>query len=257
MKLLFSGNKELRSGWKIVRVFVFAIILTVVFALLASLLKIDAIGEYAVHLAIITSLLLVLWLERKPLSFIGIRLPDKGFWVDLLLGIVWGSLSIGLVVAGMVFITREMNLGQIGHTTTSVSWGSLLFYWLVVALAEEGLFRGYILSVLTHRVSTWVALIISASLFTAIHLINPDYYWFAFVYAFLIGIVLGGIVIKRGSLGGVIGFHYAWNLLQEKGLLNVPDRGGEVVYMVVLLAILALVYWVLPRRVTRVTSRVK
>jgi hypothetical protein len=250
MNLFYSGNKELRSGWKILRVFVFVIILVVVFALLASLLNIEALGEYAFHLAIITSLLVELWLERKPISFIGLRFPDKRFWIDLLLGIVWGSLSIGLIVAGMVFITREMSLAQIGHAATSVGLGNLFFYWLIVAIAEEGLFRGHILSILRHRVSPWAGLTISASIFAAMHLINPDYYWFAFIYAFLIGIALGGIVIKRGDLGCVIGFHYAWNLLQEKGLLNTPDRGGEVIYMVVLLAILALVYWVLPSRVT-------
>lgn len=251
MSLFYSSNKELRSGWKILRVFVFVIILMIVFALLASLLKVKAIGEYAFHLAIIISLLLELWLERKPLSFIGVCWPDKGFWMDLLLGIVWGSLSIGLVAGGMVFITKEMSLDQIGHATTSVDVGALLFFWLIVAIAEEGLFRGYILSVLRHRVSIGVGLIISASLFTAIHLINPDYYWFAFVYAFLISIVLGGMVIKRGNLGCVIGFHYAWNLLQDKGLLNVPDRGGEPIYGVVLLVTLVLVYWLLPRRVPR------
>jgi membrane protease YdiL (CAAX protease family) len=60
--------------------------------------------------------------------------------------------------------------------------------------------------------------------------------------------MFGLIVIKRGNLGCVIGFHFLWNLLQEKGWLNMPDRGGEAVFMIVLLINLGLVYWFLPGR---------
>ncbi len=252
MNLFYSKNKELRSGWKILRVFVFVIILMILFALLSSLLKINVIGEYAVHSAILAGTLLELWLDRKPLNCIGLNVKDKGLWKDFLAGIVWGSLSIGLVAAGMVVITREINVDQIGHGIENIDWASLLLFWLVVAVAEEVLFRGYILFVLKDRVDIKTALVISAAMFSAIHFINPEYYWFAFIYAFLFGVMLGGVVIKRGNLGGVIGFHYTWNLLQERGLLNMPDRGGEVIFTIVFLINLALIYWLLPRRLTSI-----
>ncbi len=252
MNLFYSETKELRSGWKILRVFVFVAILTILFALLSSFLKMDVIGEYAFHSAIIVSILLELRLERKPLSFIGISIGGKGMWKDFLGGIVWGGLSILLVTVGMMAVTREINAGQIGHGIESINWVFLFSFWLIVALGEESLFRGYILSALKGHVNVTAGLIISAVIFSAIHIINPDYYWFAFLYAFLIGVMFGGVVIKRGNLGCARGFHYAWNLLQDKGLLNLPERGGEVVYAVVLLINIGLVYWLFPRRLASV-----
>ncbi|MHC1782442.1 MAG: hypothetical protein AB9891_06730 [Anaerolineaceae bacterium] len=40
MKLFFSGNNEMRVGWKVLRVFVIVIGLAAVFAVLAALLEI-------------------------------------------------------------------------------------------------------------------------------------------------------------------------------------------------------------------------
>ncbi|HPA52628.1 MAG TPA: CPBP family intramembrane metalloprotease [Thermoanaerobaculia bacterium] len=93
-------------------------------------------------------------------------------------------------------------------------------------------------------------MLLSAGLFAAIHGINPESYWFAFVYAFLLGVLLAEIVLTRGDLGCVIGFNFAWNLLQDKGLLNLPERGGEGAYMAVLLIGLVLTNWKIPPRTT-------
>ena len=79
MSLFYSDHKELRSGWKILRVFVFAIVLTVLFALLSALLEVDVTGKYALHGAIIISIGLELWLEQKSLSFVGINVRDDGW----------------------------------------------------------------------------------------------------------------------------------------------------------------------------------
>ncbi|MHC1782443.1 MAG: lysostaphin resistance A-like protein [Anaerolineaceae bacterium] len=173
-------------------------------------------GDNAVHVAMIGGAMSGLRLEHRSLSFIGIRLREKRFWTDLLFGFIWGCLFIGAVVVGMVFITKEMSVSQLGEGFNVPGLAYSLVFWLVVAIGEEGLFRGYLFSILRSRMSLWAALIISACNFCSIHIINPDYYWFAYVYAILIGLAFGGIVVKRGNLGGAIGFHFAWNLLQDK-----------------------------------------
>lgn len=246
MKLLYSSENELRSGWKVARVFVIVIVLAALFAILAALLKIEVLGDYAVHLAMIFGALFGLRLDHKSVSFIGIRPNEKAFWKDSFIGFVWGCLLISLVVGGMVFITKEMSLSQFWEGTTVQGLAYALIFWLVVAIGEESLFRGYIFSTLRPHMRLWVALIISACIFSAIHIINTDYYWFAYVYAILIGIAFGGIVIKRGNLGGAIGFHFAWNLLQDKIIFNTPALGGEVIYAVILLIMVILIFWVLP-----------
>ncbi len=246
MKLFYSDNNELLVGWKALRVFVIGIALVVLFAILAALLHFKPLEDYAVHLAMILSVLLCLQWERKPLSYIGFSLRDKAFWTDSLFGFAWGCLFIGLVAVGMTLITGELQTSQLGAGFTVSGLAYSLVFWFVVALGEETLFRGYIFSILRQRMNLWVALIISACLFSAIHFINPGYYWFAYVYALLIGIAFGGILIKRGNLGGAIGFHYAWNLLQDRGILNMPERGGEAIYAVILLVMAVFVFWALP-----------
>jgi membrane protease YdiL (CAAX protease family) len=247
MNIFISDRKELRSGWKILRLIVFIFLFLILFVLAASALNSDALGEYAFHLAVIGAVLLELRITRKPLAFIGLNLEERVFWKDLLLGLAWGGLSIGLAALGMIFITREIHSGEIGQGLSVLSILGMLVFWLVVSVAEENLFRGYILSILKNPVGVRTAMVISAVLFTALHLLNPEFYWFAFLYAFLIGLMFGEVVIRRGNLGCVIGFHFIWNFLQEKGLLSFPIHGGEAVFTIILLINLALIIWRMPR----------
>jgi membrane protease YdiL (CAAX protease family) len=248
MNLFVSEQKELRSGWKTVRVLFFAFLFSILFALLASALNITSGGAYAFNLAILAAVGLELLISRKPLSFIGLNLKETAFWKDLLVGLVWGGVSIGLVAAGMVFLTGEIIRGEIGQGLTLLSFTGMLAYWLLVAVTEESLFRGYILAILKNPVGVRTAMIVSAVLFTVLHFLNPIYYLFAFLYAFLIGLLFGEVVIRRGNLGWVIGFHFVFNLMQNQGLLSFPVQGGEAVFTVVLLLNLALVLWRMPRR---------
>lgn len=248
MNLFYSEHKELRSGWKILRLFVMVTILTLLLAVLSGPFDLPALQKYAPHVALIVGTLLELGLRRKPLRYIGWNFGDREFWKDLVVGMAWGLLSMVLVGAGMLVVTKEISPGQIGRGFTQIDWPSLLFFWLIVAIGEETSLRGYVLSTLKEGVGDRWALVLSAAIFSAIHLLNPEYYWFAFLYAFLVGIIFGGIVLKRGNLGGVIGFHFLWNLLQDEGLLNMSARGGELVYTIVLLLNLFLVYRLLPPR---------
>ncbi len=250
MNVLFTNQKELRSGWKIVRVIVLTFIYAILFALLATALNIEAGGEYAFNLAILAAVGSELLISRKSPAFIGLNLRDDAFWKDLLLGLVWGGLSIGLVAAGMVFLTGEIDPGEIGRGLSFLSLLGMLVYWLLVALTEETLFRGYILLILKNPLGVRTAMVVSAVVFSALHFLNPDYYLFAFLYAFLIGLLFGEVVIRRGNLGWVIGFHFVFNLMQDKELLNFPIQGGEAVFTVVLLINLALILWRMPRRAT-------
>lgn len=250
MRLFKLKNNELRLGWKILRVYIVVAALVLSFAALASLIQFKPLEDYAVHLAMIIGTLLGLIWEHKQLSYIGIRLREKAFWADSLFGFFWGCLSIVLVVAGMALISGEMHMSQLVEGFSVPGLVYSLIFWFAVAVGEELLFRGYTFSILRQRMNMWIALVISACIFSAIHIINSDYYWFAYVYAILIGVIFGGILIKRGNLGCAIGFHYAWNLLQDKGVLNVPARGGEAIFSVVLIIMAIIVFLVLPRRST-------
>ncbi|MGB7540154.1 MAG: type II CAAX endopeptidase family protein [Anaerolineales bacterium] len=247
MNLFISDQKELRSGWKILRVTAFAFIFIILFAFLASALGSEALADYTFHLAVLAAVGLELLFTRRSASSIGLSFKEKDFWKDVLLGLVWGGLSIGLAAAGMVFLTGEIKAGEIGRGLSFLPLLGLLAYWLLVSVAEESLFRGYLLAILKHPLGVRTAMVVSAVLYTAIHYMNPGFYWFAFLYAFMIGLLFGEAVIRRGNLGWVIGFHFVFNFMQEKGLLGFPVQGGEAVFTIVLLLNLALILWRLPR----------
>ena len=86
--------------------------------------------------------------------------------------------------------------------------GFLSFLLLVIEapLVEELVFRGLILRGLIARQGVRRAIVLQAILFAALHL-NP---W-QFVPAFFIGLFLGWLFLKTGSLGACILFHAAWN----------------------------------------------
>ncbi len=248
MNLFVTEQKELRSGWKIVRVIFIAFLLAILLALLASALNIESGGAYAFNIAILAAVGLELLISRKPPAFIGLNLKETAFWKDFLAGLAWGGVSIGLVAAGMVFLTGEIVPGEIGRGISLLSLPGIFIYWFLVALTEESLFRGYILMILKNPAGVRTAMVFSAALFSGLHFLNPDFYWFAFLYSFLIGLLFGEVVIRRGNLGWVIGFHFIFNLLQNEGLLGFPVQGGEALFTVILLLNLALVLWRMPRR---------
>ena len=96
------------------------------------------------------------------------------------------------------------------------------------------MFRGYVISTLRSSLNTPFSLLAAAGLFALVHVINPEYYWFAFIYAFLLGLLLGVVFVWKGSLWKVIGFHFVWNLLQSSTVFNTPAQGGEIVYLAIL-----------------------
>lgn len=88
----------------------------------------------------------------------------------------------------------------------------LLMLW--VALAEETVFRGYILANLMESVPKETALLIAALLFALFHSLNPDFSLIGFVNIFLAGILLGINFLFSRNLWFALSFHFMWNFFQ-------------------------------------------
>ncbi len=85
-------------------------------------------------------------------------------------------------------------------------------------IIEEIIFRGMLLSVLKRSLSMWPAIIISAAIFAAIHLFDPNA--IAVVPGlFLLGIALAWAALHRGNLSLSIALHSGINLLAALSLL--------------------------------------
>ena len=128
-----------------------------------------------------------------------------------LLGIVAGAGIIGFCIL-IAFLHRGAALAAGGFHVVYLLGGLLCV--LIQAGAEELMFRGYLLGVIRLNREDWGAVLISAGIFAAIHLLNPGMTMFGCLRLFISGVVLGLMVCRCKSLWMAIAFHTAWNYAQ-------------------------------------------
>lgn len=160
----------------------------------------------------------VLGVQGLPLAGLGLSL--KGRWRDWGHGIAFAiilyavgfglSLAFGAVeIVGVVFQPSSLLL-------------TLLFY-LLVAVAEELMARGFILGrLIDGGVNKYLALFISSVIFSLMHIYNPNFALVPFLNIVLAGIFLGASYIYTRNLCFPIALHWFWNWLQG------PILGYEV-----------------------------
>ena len=152
--------------------------------------------------------------ERKKPSAYGLTLSRGWF------GNFWLWALVGAALLGIIFII-ELVSGLV--SVSAMSFGSavlksLLYYsalFVLVAIAEEVMFRGYVLQTPIEGpgvfvISAWV--LISSIAFSSFHAINPGYSFLGFLNTFVIGIALCFLLFVTKSLWVPIGFHFGWNL---------------------------------------------
>jgi uncharacterized protein len=96
-----------------------------------------------------------------------------------------------------------------------------------VASAEELVFRGVLFRIVEEMAGTWGALLVSALVFGALHLVNPDAtVWGALGIAIEGGLMAGAAYAATRSLWLPIGLHLGWNFA-EGGIFGVTVSGSH------------------------------
>ena len=221
---------RLRSGWRVlIFVLLFAILIILmdlavgkVSELLIRLTPRRGVAHYLeifiAKLAIILAALLAgyictHWLEGLPWSALGLWL-HAGWFRDLLVGSLIGVASLALATAiataggGLSFtVSGRAALLQVGQTLV---FSAMLF--ILAALAEEALFRGYPLQTLTRAKLAWLAVLLTSVPFALVHLKNPNVAaGFTFINTALAGVWLATAYLRTRSLWFPLGVHWAWN----------------------------------------------
>lgn len=174
----------------------------------------------AVVVAIGLYVLLVRMVERRTVS----ELAPTGAAAGLVRGVVLG---VGLFAAVIAVIALLGGYRVIGPGTLAGA-ASLLGLAVYSGVVEELVFRGALFRIAEELAGTWVALAVSAVLFGALHLLNPDAsLWGATAIAIEAGILLGAAYAVTRSLWFPIGLHLAWNFTQG-GIFGVPISGSGV-----------------------------
>ena len=91
---------------------------------------------------------------------------------------------------------------------------------LLAPLAEELVFRGVLLRALIVRRGPGFAIYVSAGVFAAIHLLDPNA-WLVVPVLFVLGVVLAKVTISTGRLARAFLVHVAFNLVAVASLFLV------------------------------------
>jgi uncharacterized protein len=128
-------------------------------------------------------ILLILWVEKRPLSSIGWKRPTP----RLILTALGLGLLLSLAVPALTILTTKiipMDESGTIESAAQIPWLLMLMSVLTAGITEELLFRGYALERLLERTgSKWISSVISLLCFTSIHLIGWN-------MAHIIGVVI-------------------------------------------------------------------
>ncbi|MDU9693600.1 type II CAAX endopeptidase family protein [Priestia aryabhattai] len=128
---------------------------------------------------------------------------------------------------GTIFITFPIVISlffvENSITSNGISLSVLLTLSIcfVTALSEEVMFRGYIQGLVENSYNAKVGILFSAVFFVAMHGFNTEMNILSYLEILAGGIFLGLIKKKTNGLWTGIGFHFAWNFVQE-GIFGFP-----------------------------------
>lgn len=130
--------------------------------------------------------------------------------------------AIGIVCI-IIPITISLFFVENSITNSGISLSVLitLSICFVTALSEEVMFRGYIQELVKNSYNANVGILFSAIFFVAMHGFNADMNILSYVEILAGGIFLGLIKEITNGLWTGIGFHFAWNFVQE-GVFGFP-----------------------------------
>ncbi len=221
---------RLRSGWRLV---VFALIYIALLFLISTAVRIFYViasliapglrpGPYFENIvfrlillaaALVVGYLCTRWLEDLPWRAMGLSLHARwlrDFFVGSIIGVASLALAAGIAAAGGGLRFRAPDKGlllQIGHTLV---FSAALF--IIAALAEEALFRGYPLQTLARAGLAWLGVLLTSVPFAAVHLRNPNVVQgFTFLNTALAGVWLAVAYLRTRSLWFPLGVHWSWN----------------------------------------------
>lgn len=167
---------------------------------------------------------LVIWFFMKYLDkerFMKVGFDTKNRLNEFIVGIVIGTFIMTSGYLILLFI-GEINFERVIFDFKEIIISIFLF--IIVAVMEELLMRGYILKNLMISFNKYVALIVSSVLFSLMHGFNPNIDLFALTNIFLAGILLGISYIHTKNLWFPIALHLSWNLFQTILGFNVSGQ---------------------------------
>ncbi len=170
------------------------------------------IGMLFANIAIILiTMLFCKLIQKRSMRSLGFVKKNivKEYGIGLLVGFALFTVAVLIcVVTGTLkFEGLSSNFGVV----TFIFFG---LGYMIQGMAEEVLCRSYLMVSIARRYPIWVAVILNALFFAALHLGNSGISPLAFLNLTLFGIFASVYFIKRGSIWGIGAIHSIWNFVQ-------------------------------------------
>jgi membrane protease YdiL (CAAX protease family) len=228
-QVFINPTGRLRSGWRLLvfllvfgaSLFLIGTALRIVYAVVIQVVPNPRLGNYLENIlfrvtflaaALIAAFICTRWLEGLPWRAIGLGLHE-GWLRDFLIGSAIGIASLALATAiataggGLRFTIFSGSLSQVLKTLV---FSAVLF--VIAALAEEALFRGYPLQTMTRAGRASLGILITSVAFAGIHVGNPNFKdGLPLLNLVLAGVWFGVAYLRTRSLWFPLGIHWAWN----------------------------------------------
>jgi uncharacterized protein len=178
-----------------------------------GLLTLTVATAIAAGVAVLVVYLACRFLERRPVADAGLvrHHAVRGGGFGLLAGAGGFTLVVGALALGGWYQVADVE--PLAGVLPRIA---VVFVLLgAAALLEEVLFRSIVFRHLEHGLGTWMAIALSAMLFGALHLWNPNAtLWSATAIALTAGLLLAALFVVTRSLWIITGVHLGWNFAQ-------------------------------------------
>jgi membrane protease YdiL (CAAX protease family) len=235
---IFRGPYGIRAGWRVlIFLAIVAALFAVLFAVLRSFMRGEAharisqltpggtsLVEGTIFLFVSIAALIMARIERRQFGQYGLPLHfafRKDFWIGALAGFLAISGSLLGIFALHGF--RLTGLAIRGSTIVfaTAAWSGA---FVLVGLAEEFTFRGYLQYTLTTGVGFWPSALVLSGLFGVAHAGNPGESRIGLLSVVLFGLLFCLFLRRTGNLWWAVGFHAGWDWGQTF-FYGVPDSG--------------------------------
>ena len=203
---------------------------TLLFLILYSTAQITGYISENVYLSYLLIICAIVALYAIYIGFIHVVEKKSAKEIDLSLGIK--DVGKGFLVGSCYITSIILIMMVLGcYSIDSVQFDTKniilrLFFFLLVAVGEEVIFRGVIFRYISLRWNYAIALVISALLFGYIHISNDNAtIWSSLAIAIEAGLMLGAAYMCSGTLWFPIGIHWAWNFF-EGNVFGTPVSGS-------------------------------
>lgn len=159
--------------------------------------------------------------NRTPTTFLKWGFKPQDILWGLGMVLVSGGLGFGLTKLFGVTDTDAANLNAMiwpSNLTLAQAIATGLAVGVIIPIAEELVFRGMIQNALVRKLPAWLALVITTVLFAVPHITNyifldiePIAVVMALIQVTLLGLLIGGLLLKTDRIGPSIMAHIANN----------------------------------------------